>query len=67
MLAQVPRLTIYDDHEVRDDWGSRPEDSDPNSNEPDYLFGQLCKKAYYEYQRQLREDIDFNNLEAESA
>mgnify|MGYP002620199319 CR=1 FL=1 len=62
VLAQVPTLTIFDDHEIRDDWGWRSEDYDPNSDKPDYLFGQLAREAYYEYQRQLREDIDFKDF-----
>jgi len=68
VLANVPNLMTLDDHEIRDDWGWRKEDYDPNTTKCDYLFGQLARRAYYEYQRQLREDIDwnnFNNLECE--
>ena len=30
-MANCANLSIIDDHEVRDDWGFRPEDSDPLS------------------------------------
>lgn len=50
----------FDDHEVRDDLGFRPEDSDPNTVDGFYV---QARCVYYEYQRQLREDIDFSNLD----
>jgi len=59
-LSKIPTLTILDDHEVRDDWGYLPGDYDPTT--ADYFYGQLARQVYYEYQRQLREDIDFGNL-----
>lgn len=54
VLANVSNLMIWDDHEIRDDWGSRPEDSDPNSVE--YRIGILARQIYREYQRQLWDD-----------
>jgi hypothetical protein len=54
VLANVSNLMIWDDHEIRDDWGSRPEDSDPDSVE--YRIGTLARQVYREYQRQLWED-----------
>jgi len=59
-LAKVPSLTILDDHQVRDDWGYLTTDSDPTSQ--DYYYGLLARQVYYEYERQLREDVDFGNL-----
>jgi len=59
-LAKVPSLTIFDDHEIRDDWGYLDQDHDPNSQ--DYYYGLIGRQVYYEYERQLREDIDFTNL-----
>ena len=50
---------ICDDHEVRDDWGFRPEDYTEGTT--DNFYGGLARQVYYEYQRQLREDIDWNN------
>jgi len=64
VLANVPNLMLLDDHEVRDDWGWRQEDYDPNTAKCDYFYGQLARRVYYEYQRQLREDIDWNNLDS---
>lgn len=54
VLANVSNLMIWDDHEIRDDWGSRREDYDPNSVE--YRVGTLARQVYREYQRQLWDD-----------
>ena len=61
-LANIPNTTILDDHEARDDWGFRPEDYTPGTF--DHFYGQLARQVYYEYERQLREDIDWNNFQA---
>jgi phosphodiesterase/alkaline phosphatase D-like protein len=60
-LANVPNQMMVDDHEIRDDWGWREEDWDPNTVKPDYFYGCCARRVYYEYQRQLRDDIDFNS------
>jgi len=60
VLANVPNLMIGDDHEFRDDWGWSPDDSTPGSL--DHFYGELVRQLYYEYQRQLREDIPWDNL-----
>lgn len=54
-LANIPNLMIYDDHEIRDDWGDRPEDEDPNSK--DYFMGEIAYEVINLYQRQLHEDL----------
>jgi len=54
VLAKVPNLMIWDDHEIRDDWGSRPEDSDPSKAA--HHIGTLAHDVFREYQRQLWED-----------
>lgn len=59
-LAKIPSLTIFDDHEIRDDWGYLPQDTDPYS--PDSFYGDLARQVYYEYEMQLRDDVDFNNI-----
>lgn len=51
VLAHASNLMIWDDHEIRDDWGSRPEDRDPESAE--HHVGTLARRVYREYQRQL--------------
>jgi len=61
VLANVSNLMIWDDHEIRDDWGSRREDSDPSSIE--YRIGTLARQAYREYQRQLWEDSPHSDVE----
>jgi hypothetical protein len=40
ILANVPNFMFLDDHDVRDDWGWRPEDWDPTSK--DYLYGRMA-------------------------
>jgi phosphodiesterase/alkaline phosphatase D-like protein len=56
VLASVPNLMIWDDHEIRDDWGSFDSDNDPQSAE--YYVGTLARRVFREYQRQLWDDFD---------
>ena len=51
VLAQVPNLMIWDDHEIRDDWGSKGTDYDSACAE--YHIGTLARQVFREYQRQL--------------
>jgi len=51
VLANVPNLMIWDDHEIRDDWGSLEADKDPDSLE--HKIGTLARQVFQEYQRQL--------------
>jgi phosphodiesterase/alkaline phosphatase D-like protein len=60
VLANVSNLMIWDDHEIRDDWGSRDTDCDPNSVE--FRIGMLARQVYREYQRQLWDDINPTTL-----
>ena len=60
VLANVPNLMVGDDHEFRDDWGWNPDDYTPGTI--DHFYGELVRQLYYEYQRQLREDIPWDNL-----
>lgn len=62
VLASVPNLMIWDDHEIRDDWGSNETDSEPQTIE--HQVGKLARQVYREYQRQLWDDFD---TEAEPA
>jgi len=62
VLANVPNLMICDDHEFRDDWGFKADDYKPGT--VDHFYGELARQVYYEYQRQLREDINWKNLKA---
>ncbi len=56
VLANVSNLMIWDDHEIRDDWGSREEDRDPASLEQ--IVGRLAWQVYREYTRQLWDDAE---------
>lgn len=56
VLARVSNLMIWDDHEIRDDWGSLDSDYDPHSAE--YYVGTLARQVFREYQRQLWDDFD---------
>lgn len=60
VLARVPSLMIWDDHEIRDDWGSKKEDrSNGNGEESIELrIGRLARQVFREYQRQLWDDFD---------
>lgn len=52
-LARVANLMIWDDHEIRDGWGSRAADRMPGT--PEHYVGTLARRVYREYQRQLWE------------
>lgn len=56
VLANVSNLMIWDDHEIRDDWGSRLADGVAGS--PEHTVGTLARRVYREYQRQLWDDFD---------
>ncbi|KAL4475540.1 hypothetical protein ABPG72_009229 [Tetrahymena utriculariae] len=62
VLANISNIMIYDDHDIRDNWGFLPEDYDPDS--ADYYYGRMCQQVYYEYQRQLRDEtLDLSNTQ----
>jgi len=60
VMANTPSLTIYDDHDFRDDWGNEPCDSDPTT--PEYFVGRCAHAIMCEYQRQLWSNVDFGHL-----
>jgi hypothetical protein len=60
-LANCPNLMIYDDHEVRDNWGDVKEDWDATS--ADFFVARCAWIVSMEYQRQLYEDVDFFAVE----
>ena len=60
-LAHCPNLMIYDDHEIRDNWGDNQ--SDWCRDHRMFFVAQCAWIVTMEYQRQLYEDIDFLNLE----
>lgn len=55
VLANVANICMWDDHEVRNDWGTFPEDRDSRTAE--YQIGQGARQAYWWYQRQLWDDL----------
>lgn len=64
-LANIPNLMMVDDHEIRDDFGFREEDWNPDTDKPDYFYGQLCRQVYYQYQRALRDDVAVDKADSE--
>jgi hypothetical protein len=52
VLANVPNLMIYDDHDIRDDLGDKPEHF-PGAPGPIRVVLECGRKACVEYQRQL--------------
>lgn len=61
-LAHCPSLMIYDDHEIRDNWGDNRRDRRKECVE--FFVAKCAWRVALEYQRQLHEDVDFSNLEA---
>lgn len=59
-LANCPSLMIYDDHEVRDNWGDNTDDWNKSSAE--FFVARCAWIASLEYQRQLYEDVDFAKI-----
>lgn len=61
VLANVPNLMIFDDHDIRDDWGDRDDDkklseeSILNGN-LDAFMGKIAYRVLQEYQCQLNAD-----------
>lgn len=55
-MANVMTLCMWDDHELRNDWGTFRQDNDPTS--VDYIICLAAREAYWLYQRQLWEDVD---------
>ncbi len=62
VLANVSNLMIWDDHEIRDDWGSKDTDCDKTSVE--FRIGTLARQVYREYQRQLWDDFNTEGVPA---
>lgn len=55
VLANCSTLMLWDDHEIRNDWGTFAQDTDPTST--DYRIANIARTAYWQYQRQLWLDI----------
>eukprot|EP00298_Acanthocystis_sp_HF-20_P000153 c10194_g1_i1.p1 GENE.c10194_g1_i1~~c10194_g1_i1.p1 ORF type:complete len:305 (+),score=118.72 c10194_g1_i1:269-1183(+) len=51
---------IIDDHEIRDNWGTKPEDYDKESVH--YFIGLCAYRVYKEYQAVLSSDVDMSNF-----
>jgi len=51
VISHCPQLMLWDDHEVRNDWGTFKQDNNPESL--DYKIALCARQAYWEYQRQL--------------
>mmetsp|Transcript_70553 Transcript_70553/g.178624 ORF Transcript_70553/g.178624 Transcript_70553/m.178624 type:complete len:640 (+) Transcript_70553:62-1981(+) len=55
VLANAPNIMIFDDHDIRDDWGDREIDLDDESL--DKFLATIAYRLVNEYQRQLYEDL----------
>eukprot|EP00457_Paulinella_chromatophora_P001968 gb/GEZN01001971.1/.p1 GENE.gb/GEZN01001971.1/~~gb/GEZN01001971.1/.p1 ORF type:complete len:781 (+),score=89.66 gb/GEZN01001971.1/:195-2537(+) len=53
--ANCQTLMLWDDHELRNDWGSKSQDTDTKSL--DYRIAYQARTAYRLYQRQLWDDL----------
>ncbi len=58
VLATTSNLMIWDDHEVRNGWGSHGADRDPTSNEA--WVGGIARRVFQDFQRQLWTAPDLN-------
>lgn len=56
VLATASNLMIWDDHEVRNGWGSHKRDRDPKSNR--YWVGSIARRLFQDFQRRLWSDPD---------
>jgi len=56
VLANTSNLMLWDDHELRNDWGAFDKDRDKSS--VNYKLGLAARRAYWLYQRQLWDDMD---------
>jgi phosphodiesterase/alkaline phosphatase D-like protein len=56
VLSNAPNIMILDDHEVYNSFGFEPHYY--NTSTFEHFFSEQCKQIYWEYQRQLREDIE---------
>jgi len=66
VLANCSNLMLWDDHELRNDWGAFPKDRDTDSM--NYKLGLVARRAYWYYQRQLWDDLgdDITKKESET-
>eukprot|EP01006_Ploeotia_vitrea_P026164 TRINITY_DN59132_c0_g1_i1.p1 TRINITY_DN59132_c0_g1~~TRINITY_DN59132_c0_g1_i1.p1 ORF type:complete len:621 (+),score=69.59 TRINITY_DN59132_c0_g1_i1:161-2023(+) len=58
-LANCPSIMQYDDHEIRDDLGDKPDELNPST--ATYFICTCARRTIMEYQRQLFEDIDLSH------
>lgn len=56
VLATASNLMIWDDHEVRNGWGSHERDRDPASNR--HWVGTIARRLYQDFQRRLWAEPD---------
>jgi hypothetical protein len=60
ILRNAPNLMILDEHEVAEGFGFKENFIDKTSF--DYFYAEQARYVYYQYQRQLMEDINFNDF-----
>eukprot|EP01006_Ploeotia_vitrea_P027267 TRINITY_DN60111_c0_g2_i1.p1 TRINITY_DN60111_c0_g2~~TRINITY_DN60111_c0_g2_i1.p1 ORF type:complete len:501 (+),score=268.87 TRINITY_DN60111_c0_g2_i1:49-1551(+) len=55
VMANCPQLMLWDDHEIRNDWGTFKQDVD--RKHVDYRCAKIGRQLYWRYQRQLWDDV----------
>lgn len=63
VFANIPQLCIFDDHQLRDDWGYDRSSRAYGKYTLDGIYGSCARQVIYEYERQLREDVDFDKID----
>ncbi len=62
-FRSVPNLMILDDHEIFDDFGFKL-DKTSNKKSFEFNFAQMARICYYKYQKQLWENVNFDDLDS---
>jgi hypothetical protein len=60
ILRNAPNFMILDDHEIADDFGFKESFMDKTTF--DHFYSEQARYVYYQYQRQLRENIEFSDF-----
>lgn len=56
VLANISNLCMWDDHEIRNDWGAFDKDRDKSTM--NFKMGLAARRAFWLYQRQLWDDME---------
>jgi phosphodiesterase/alkaline phosphatase D-like protein len=62
VYAAASHLMIWDDHELVNDWGTPDAHRDKSAGNVRYFLGGIARQAYCEYQKQLWDNVDTDEL-----